>query len=204
VLSDSELAMFWKAANGLGYPFAPMFKLLAVTGQRLGEVAGMTWAEIDLDGKLWSLPRQRVKNDRAHDVPLSDLAIEIIKAVPKIEGKKRLLFTTTGETAASGFSRAKRNLDAAMLEALRKAAQESGADADKVKLPPFTLHDIRRTVATRMQRLGIAPHVTEALLNHKSGTIKGVAAVYARHDYATEKRIALDAWARSIQSLESK
>jgi integrase len=87
-----------------------------------------------------------------------------------------------------------------MLEALRKAAQESGADADEVKLPPFTLHDIRRTVATGMQRLGIAPHITEAVLNHKSGVIKGVAAVYARHDYADEKRKALVAWGDELEA----
>jgi integrase len=201
VLTDDEVRDFWKAADGLGYPFGPMFRLLLITGQRLGEVSGAAWAELDLDKRTWALPRERVKNDRAHDVPLSDLAIETIKALPKIAGTRPLLFTTTGETAASGFSRAKRNLDAAMLADARKAASEAGDDPEKVSIPGWTLHDLRRTVATGMQRLAIPPHVAEAVLNHKSGTISGVAAVYARHDYADEKRGALDAWARRLREI---
>jgi integrase len=194
VLADDELRRLWQAADGLGYPFGPMFKLLALTGQRLGEVAGMAWPEIDLEKKLWSLPRQRVKNARAHDVPLSDLAIEILASLPRIGSPKEFVFTTTGETPASGFSRAKRNLDAAMLAAASDASPT---------IAPFTLHDVRRTVATGMQRLGIAPHVTEAVLNHRSGTIKGVAAVYARYDYASEKRSALESWSSHLSSVLS-
>lgn len=189
VLTDSEIKRLWQAADALGYPFGPMFRLLVVTGQRLGEVSGMAWQELDLDKRLWSLPRERVKNDRAHDVPLSDLAIETLTTLPKIAGAHPLVFTTTGRTAASGFSRAKRNLD--------KAIADDGGEP----VPAFTLHDLRRTVATGLQRLAIPPHVTEAVLNHKSGTIKGIAAVYARHDYADEKRAALDAWARMLREI---
>ena len=190
VLNDGELKRFWAATDALGYPFGPMFKLLLVTGQRLGEVAGIIWTEIHLDERIWSLPRQRAKNDRAHEVPLSDLAIEIVESLPKSDRETALVFTTTGKTPVSGFSRAKRHLDAAMR-----------VQPDQQAIPPWTLHDLRRTVATGMQRLGITPQVTEAVLNHKSGTIRGVAAVYARHDYAQEKRDALDAWAQRLVSV---
>lgn len=189
VLSDDELRRFWRAAGGLGYPFGPLVRLLLITGQRLGEVTGMAWSEIDLNARIWRLPRERVKNDRAHDVPLSDLAVETLNSLPKIAGTHALVFTTTGETAVSGFSRAKRNLDSAI-------AEDGGGE-----VPPWTLHDLRRTVATNMQRLGIPPHVTEAVLNHKSGTIRGVAAIYARHDYANEKREALDAWSDHLRKV---
>ena len=116
-------------------------------------------------------------------MPLSDEARAIIDALPRIAGT-RLLFTTTGVTPVSGWSRAKRNLDAAH-------------DPERA----VGVARLRRTLATGMQRLGIPPHVTEAVLNHKSGTIKGVAAVYARHDYAEEKRAALAAWARYVVAL---
>jgi integrase len=184
VLTDDEIKRFWKATEETGYPFGPMFRLLLVTGQRLSEVAELPWRELDRKKRVWSLPSDRTKNGRAHDVPLSDIAIEIIEGLPKIASTRDLVFTT-GERPASGFSRAKKILDARMA-------------GDGAEILHFILHDLRRTVATRMQELGIPPHVTEAVLNHKSGAIKGVAAVYARHDYAAEKRAALDAWARRL------
>jgi integrase len=184
VLSNDEIQRFWKATGAAGYPFGPLFRLLLITGQRLSEVAEVPWAEIDLEKRVWSLPKERTKNGRAHEVPLSDLAIETIECLPRIAGTRRLLFTTTGDTPVSGFSRAKKNLDTAMT-----------ADAD------WILHDLRRTVATGLQRLAIPPHVTEAVLNHKSGVIKGVAAVYSRYEYSEEKRSALDAWARRLREI---
>lgn len=181
VLTDDEIKAFWQGTETLGYPFGPLFRLMLLTGQREGEVAGMTTAE--LHGDLWSLPKERTKNGRPHDVPLSDEAKAIVHALPRMVGTK-LLFTTTGKTSVSGWSRAKRTLD-------NKMQPEE----------PWVLHDLRRTLATGMQRLGIPPHITEAVLNHKSGTIKGVAAVYARHDYADEKRSALAAWSRYVMAL---
>ncbi len=187
VLSDDELRRFWKATDETGYPFGPMFRLLLITGQRLSEVAEMPWRELSLEKQTWSIPSARTKNGRAHDVPLSDLAVEIIGDLPKIASTRDLVFTT-GDRPASGFSRAKKILDAKMA-------------SDGTDIPHFILHDLRRTVATRLQEIGIPPHVTEAVLNHKSGVIKGVAAVYARHDYAAEKRAALDAWARRLSDI---
>lgn len=201
VLTDDEIRWFWKAAGDAGWPFGPLARLLLVTGQRLGEVGGMSDAEIDAEAALWSLPRHRVKNDRAHDVALSELAREILDSLPRLAGPRRLVFTTTGETPVSGFSRAKRSLDKAMLALARKAERERGGDPEKVEIGPWTLHDLRRTAATGMQRIGTAPHIIEAVLNHKTGKISGIAAIYSRHDYAEEKRAALDAWARALLAI---
>jgi integrase len=188
-LSDDEIRRIWISCVRLGYPFGPLFQLLLVTGQRRTEVSGMAWDEIDLNNRLWMLPGGRAKNARDHSVPLSDLAIGIIESLPRIAGENQLLFTTTGETPVSGYSRAKNNLDTAIV-----------MDGDG-SIAPWVLHDIRRTVATGMQRLAIPPHITEAVLNHKSGTIRGVAAVYSRYDYADEKHAALDTWAKFLSAI---
>jgi integrase len=117
---------------------------------------------------------------------LSDSAVSIFEKLPRIKGRAGLVFTTTGETPVSGEARAKQRLDEAMKSKER-----------------WTLHDVRRTVASGLQRLGFPIEVVEAVLNHKSGTVRGVAAVYARHDYADEKRKALDAWARYVETIVS-
>jgi integrase len=183
-LADDELAAVWKACDGLGWPFAQFVRLLILTGQRRSEVAEMRWSEIDLDNKVWLLPKERAKNNVAHAVPLSEAAVAILKELPHVAGKG-LVFTTTGETSVAGFSRAKERLDAAL----------------PPDMPAWTLHDLRRTFASGCARFGIAVHVVEAALNHKSGTIKGVAAVYNRYSYDAEKRAALDAWARYVETI---
>ena len=134
VLTDQELRWFWKAASSLDYPFGPLTRLLLLTGQRLSEVAEMTWAEIDSAKRLWTIPGERAKNDVAHEVPLSDAAMALIDALPRIASQKRFLFTTTGTTPASGFSRAKIILDAVMLAIARSEAAERGEDPDQVAI----------------------------------------------------------------------
>ena len=130
---------------------------------------------------------------------MSDAAVEILAALPRVEGKAGFVFTTTGKTAVSGFSRAKEQIDAAILEMLQGNAEATGADA---KAPEhWTFHDLRRTVATNLQKLGIRLEVTEAVLNHVSGSRAGIVGVYQRHEYAAEKRAALDAWARCLDAL---
>lgn len=186
VLTDDELRALWKACDGIGWPFGPMFKTLVLTGQRREEVASMAWREID--GSLWTLPRERVKTDKAHDVPLSDEAVKLLDGLPRVGGSG-LVFTTTGDTPVSGFSRAKATVDEKMAEIL-------GAD-----LEPWRLHDIRRTVASGMARLGIGIAVIEKILNHTSGTFGGIVGVYQRHEFADEKRRALEAWGRFVASL---
>ena len=190
VLTDEEIRAAWAAFDSAGWPFGPIAQLLLLTGQRLREVGEAPWSEIDLEAKTWTIPKERAKNAVAHEVPLSEVALQVLATLPRVEAGRRpagFLFTTNGKTPVSGFSRAKDGFDRAMLAGLRKAAAEHGEDPAKVETPQhWTLHDLRRTSASGMAGLGIAPHVVEAALNHKSGTIKGVAAVYNRYTYSAE------------------
>jgi len=199
VLSHDELRLIWQASSRLGWPFEPITKLLLLTGQRKSEIAAGRWDEIDTKKKVWRLPAERVKNKLAHQFPLSGPALKIIEGLPRIEtcegrGRKPadLIFTTTGDTTVSGFSRAKANLDATI-----KTLNDDKA------IPEWTWHDFRRTAATGMASLNVAPHTIEAVLNHKSGVISGVAAVYNRHNYEKEMRAALDAWAIRLTEIVS-
>ena len=207
VLTDDEIRAAWTAFDGAGWPFGPLAQLLLLTGQRLREVAEARWQEVDLDAKTWTIPKERAKNGVAHEVPLSEAALRILRALPRVEAGPRLagfIFTTNGRTAVSGFSRAKDGFDKAMLAATRRAAIERGEDPEAIEPPEnWTMHDLRRSCASGMAGLGIAPHVVEAALNHKSGSIKGVAAVYNRYSYGAEKRAALEAWGRYLDTLLS-
>jgi integrase len=196
VLSDREIANLWAATESIPAPFGPMFRILLLTGQRRDEVAQMRWSELDLDAGLWVMPSQRTKNGKSHAVPLTELAVAIIRSVPRLvdEASGKLspfVFTTTGSSPVSGFSKAKARLDREM----SARAQVDGLS------PDWRLHDIRRTVASGMARLGQPIHVVEAVLNHQSGTISGVAAVYIRHNFLEEKRVALEEWASLVGSI---
>jgi len=195
VLTDDELALFWRATRKQSYPFAPFFRLLALTGQRRSEVAGMAWSELDRAAAVWRIPGSRTKNHQPHTVPLSAEAVAELAAIaPKTEWPKRgLVFTVTGTTAISGMSRAKSRLDEHLVEL---AAETGHGD-----VPAWRVHDLRRTVATGLQRLDVRFEVTEAVLNHVSGAKGGVAGIYQQHDWAAEKRAALDAWAARIAEL---
>ena len=195
VLSDDELRWLWRACDQAGWPFGPLVKLLLLTAQRRDEVAGMEWSEIDLVKGVWTLPRHKAKNDRVHEVQLSDAAIEVLRSLPHMGDG--LVFTTTGKTPISGFSKAKRRLDAAM----HKANRVELSTKKGTSIPEWTLHDLRRTAATGMAKLKISPHVTDKVLNHVSGTISGVAAIYNRFEYLDERRDALDAWGRYVSDL---
>ena len=182
VLTDDELRLVWRAAGERGWPFGPIVQLLILTGQRRDEVAGMAWPELNLKERTWHLPRGRVKNDNGHDVPLSDAALKIINAVPKMAGTD-LLFTTTGKTPVSGFSKEKTSLVA------------------QVGFDDWWLHDLRRTMASGMARLGVSLPVIEKILNHTSGSFRGVVGIYQRHSFAEEKRAALDLWGAHVARL---
>jgi integrase len=199
VLSDAEIRLFWRATEALPYPFGPFGRALLLTAQRREEVAGMTRGE--LDGSTWTIPRARAKNNVEHTVPLSGAVASLLDALPRISGSAGFVFTSSGKTSISGFSKAKLAIDAKMLELARQDAVGRRADPDAVTIAPWVLHDLRRTAASGMARLGVAVHVVEAVLNHRSGTIRGVAAVYNRHSYADEKRRALEAWARHVEGL---
>jgi integrase len=193
VLTNDEVSLFWRASGGMEYPFGPLYRVLLMTGQRLREVAEMKWQEIE--GNTWTLPASRSKNGDEHVVPLSAEVMSIIEGLPKIG---RYVFTTTGASPVSGFTRAKARIDRLMAEAANRDLPD-GAEARVI--PPFTIHDLRRTAATGMAGLRFPPHVVEAVLNHRSGTRRGVAGVYNRFDYAEEKRQALESWARLVTQL---
>jgi integrase len=182
ILTDAEIVKFWSAADAEREEFSVLLKLLLLTGCRLNEVAGMRRAELSGDGVTWNIPGERTKNKRPHVVPLAPLAREILATVA---GDGELVFTTTGRSPVSGWSKIKTRLDGAMA------------------IPPWRLHDLRRTAATGMAEIGIAPHIVEAALNHISGAKAGVAGTYNRAAYAPEKRAALERWASHVQGLVS-
>ena len=193
VLSDDEIRWFWRACDDLGQPWGHLGKTLLLTGQRLGEVVGMTDREVN--GDTWHLEADRTKNGRAHDVPLSEAARAVLGAVERVRGAAGYVFTTTGTSPVSGYFKGRNHIAKRMTEI---ASDECG---EAVEIPHWTFHDLRRTAATGMARLGIPVRVTEAVLNHVSGTAGGIVSVYQRHDYADEKRAALDAWARLVGDL---
>ena len=186
ILTDDEVRWFWQATGEMGFPFGPLFRLLLLTGQRRDEVGQMRWAE--LDGASWSIPGSRTKNGEPQHVHLSDPALVELAAMPRIKGS-RFAFTTNGETAVSGFSRAKARLDSRM-------AELAGAE-----IPHWKLHDLRRTASSGMARCGVDLVVAEKALNHISGSLGGIAGVYNRFAYVDEMRRAWEAWAKLVQEI---
>jgi integrase len=185
VLSPIELRVIWCALPA--DHFGSIMKLLALTAQRAGEIAGLRRSEIQ-ENRI-ALPGERTKNHRPHIVPLSRPAIEILNAQPKrigSDGKLRDLIFGMGEGPFSGWSKAKEALDSAITEATGQA------------LPHWTPHDLRRSFATHSAEMGIQPHIIEAVLNHVSGHRAGVAGIYNRAAYEPEKRAALDRWAEQL------
>ncbi|MCI9865050.1 tyrosine-type recombinase/integrase [Rhizobium skierniewicense] len=195
VLSDDEIRILWKAASEEGYPFGQMWQLLLLTGQRRGEVADMEWTELHLHGDEphWIIPKTRSKNGRPNHVPLTSEAVRILASITRDKGA-RYVFSTNGATPVSGFSRSKKRLEDRMLEIMQGEAASAGNVREIRSIPQFGLHDLRRTCATNLARLGVPIHIGEAILNHVSGSVSGVAAVYNRFDYIAEKRAALEKW----------
>jgi integrase len=183
ILSDDELVRVWRSFEAEGYPFGYMGKLLVLTGQRRGEVTEMRWAQIDDKRKTWTIPATLAKNNREHVLPLSDAAIAILRSVPRLSDERVFPARNNDTNAISGFTRAKLRFD-----------KLSG-------VAEWTIHDLRRTVATGLAQLGVAPHVIERVLNHISGTFGGVAGVYNRFHYQDEMRAALELWAKHVHRL---
>ena len=188
VLSDDELRLVWRAAERLGGPYGGFVQMLAITAQRREEVAGMRRSEIR--GDVWTIPAERMKGGVTNDVPFSAAAIRILEKMP---GNGDFVFTFSGDAPLTSYGGAKQKLDAA----IAKVADAAGQDAPG----HWTFHDLRRTAASGMARLGIAVNVIEAVLAHRGGEVSGVAAVYNRHSYLPEKRRALEAWAGHLMHL---
>jgi integrase len=194
-LDENEICLVLKGCDRLGWPFGHLYKFLLLTLQRLNEAANMEWQEVDLEKRLWVIPRHRTKNKKAHSVHLSDEAVAILRDAHKITGSARYVFTRKGKTPVSGFSTAKAKLDR-FIEEYRLL--EKG-----VPVSPFIIHDLRRTGATQMAGLKVPPHVVDKILNHTSGTIRGVAAIYNRNQYFEERCEAMDLWGQRITKIAS-
>ena len=180
VLSDDEIQALWHGLDADG-PFGAIVRILLLTGQRRGEVAGMRWEELDLDKRVWSLPEERTKNNLPHVVPLSEAVRRDLTSRPRLG---EYVFTTTGTTPFSGYSRSKQRLD------------------QRIGFSDWTLHDLRRTFVTRLYELGIAPHIVEAIVNHVTSEAKGgVAGVYNRAQHLPERKAALDRWAAVVDGI---
>jgi integrase len=192
VLIDDEVVRFWNATDHLSEPFGALFRLLLLTGARLREVSDMRQSELSKDGATWTIPAVRVKNRRDHVVPLPPLGRSILSEIKQVVGKPGYIFSTTGNTPVSGFSKIKKRLD----ELIAVASEKDG-----VEFAPFRLHDLRRSAATGMANLGVAPHVVEAALNHVSGSKAGVARVYNLASYREETKAALERWAAHVEGL---
>ena len=174
-----------EGGGGNWLAFGSLTQLLILTGARRGEIGGLRWPEM-VDGEI-SLAGERTKNGEPHKVPLSLPALAIIESLPRVAGTD-LLFSTNGKTKVSGWSKAKRQLDDALIEA-------------KQELPSWTVHDLRRTVATGLQKLGVNLQVIEAVLGHVSGSRSGVVGTYQRHSFDKEKAAALEAWGAHVSRL---
>lgn len=214
VLTPDEIVAAWQASFRLGWPMGQFVRMLFVTLQRRSEVADMPWSELSQATKMWRQHGERVKNEDDHLVPLSTMACDLLDDLargPDAEAKKKdwkrkgFIFTTTGDTPISGFSKVKAKLDREMLPILQKLADKRadalGEEREIAFLPPWRLHDIRRTGTTQMQALGVPIEVTEKVINHRSGETAGIRGVYNLHAYTDEKRKALDAWASFLASL---
>jgi integrase len=200
VLSDTEIGEIWHAAGDVAPPYGTIIRLLLLTGQRRGEVAGIIWDEISDDLAIWTLPGERTKNGAAHTVPLSAPARDLLGPLLLDHRNKwglndGLLLPGAVGTPFAGWSKAKVALDKAIMARRAKAESRGKPPAP---LTHWNVHDLRRTVATGLQRLGVRLEVTEAVLNHISGSRGGIAGVYQRHDWAAEKRASLDAWAAHV------
>jgi integrase len=180
VLTDGELAQVILAARQMSGPYGGIVELLALTGQRREEVAAMTWGELDLHRRVWTLPKSRTKNAKEHAVHLSEQSMAVLLRTT-VRGP--FVFTVLGSKPFREFSRTKRQID-----------ELSGVTG-------WRLHDLRRTCVSGMARLGIPPHVADKILNHQSGTISGVAAVYQRHDFLDERNDALERWGAHVAKI---
>jgi integrase len=181
VLNEAEIRALWQATDGLGYPAAPFIKMLLLTGQRLREVAEMTWSEVDLEKALWVIPAERMKGAAAHEIPLAPAAVEILKSLPRWPGP--FVFSTTGgERPIGGFSKMKSRVDAAI--------------GDKVA--PWRFHDLRRTLRTGLGALPIPANVAELCIGHVQ---IGMHKIYDRHSYRAEKARAFELWASKLAEI---
>ena len=183
VLNLGEIKSFWISCDKMGYPWGPIFQLLLLTGARLKEISQASWSEISISDRTLDLPGSRTKNERAHQIQLSVQTLKILLSLPKIEGQD-FLFSTNGKTPVSGFSKVKKRLDILC------------------GVANWRFHDLRRSFATHSsEKLSVSPVIVDKILNHRTGQVRGVTAVYQRGEYLAERREALQKWGDYIERL---
>jgi len=193
VLDGAEIAALHRVLRREPPPFGPGILMLLFTLQRRGEVFDSDCVEFDLERAIWVIPGARTKNKRAHQVPLSEHAMVILRA--QLAGRKSgKLFPsrTNPQNSVSGFSKA-----------WARILAKTGTELKRI-FAPFSLHDLRRTGATNLQRIGTPIEVTEAVLNHVSGKTGGLTGVYQRYDYFPEKRAALCKWGNEVERMGNR
>ena len=186
VLSDDELRAVWQAAEATPYPYGPFIKLVLLTGTRRTEASDARWCEFDLDAALWTIPPERFKSNKVHIIPLSKDAVTLLADLPRWQKGDYVFSTTDGRIPVGGFSKAKQQLDELVTKALGRAPE------------PFVLHDLRRTVRTRLSQLRVPTEVAELVIGH---ALKGLHAVYNQHDFLDERREALALWAAKLRDI---
>jgi len=192
VLADSEISLIWQATTGAirngiesTYPGGPFVRFLLLTAVRRSEAARMAWAEVDLDNALWVIPAQRTKTGASHEVPLSGMAVDLLKSLPRFAGD--FVFSATGGRASiKGFGKFKDTIDARTAELAPPG------------LAQWRFHDLRRSARTNLSSLGISPFIAELVIGHAQ---KGVHKVYDIHRYQAEKRDALERWANRLRDI---
>ena len=189
VPTDIELALIWRAAEELRYPFGRFYQILILSGQRREQVAGMRWSELDSKLTAWTVPGARTKNGVEHKIPISAATRAILASLPRFRGCD-LVFSTNGKTSISGFSKAKAKLDSAV-----------AAHNGDVPIEPWVPHDLRRAIASGLAGLGVQLPVVEKILHHLSGSFGGVSGVYQRHSFFNEMAEALERWGQHVRSL---
>lgn len=195
-LTDDELCWLWKALESEAEPYRGIVEDLLLTGQRRNEVAALPWNELNRERREWHLPGNRAKNGCDNIIPLTDRMVARLDAIADGDKWPRsgLVRSSREGTVISGWSKMKRRLDAAMA----KAAKKDGATVE-----PWKLHDLRRTVATNLQRLGIRHEAVEHLLNHREKARTGISKVYQTHDFKPEKLKALERWEAELDRIVS-
>jgi integrase len=198
VLDDDELRALWRAAGRMGYPYGSLVQFIMLTGCRRDEALGAVWSEFG--PKLWTVPAERFKQGTAHVVPLTEVMTTLLNDLPRW-ARGDYVFSFSGERPYAGLSYAKAKLDREMLLSWRALGRAQGINRRNAKIEGWTLHDIRRTVRTRLSALRVPEQTAELVIGHSK---RGLVRVYDQHKYIDEMREALEAWNAKLESIVTR
>lgn len=198
VLNDDELFACWRAASRMPYPHGPMLQMLMLTGQRHSDVSCAPWSEFNVGKREWIIAPGRFKSNTHHLVPLTDTVIALLERLPRFE-RSDFLFAIGGRKVHRGIDgRVKDRLDVRMERTLRALGRRRGEDPSRVKLQPFVVHDLRRSLRTYLPKLKVQSEIAEAVIGHGK---RGIERHYNLYEYADEKRDALEKWATRLREI---